>query len=132
MSYYIGIDLGGTNVAAGMVQEDGKLLGKASVPCPRGGEAVADAIAQAARLAAEAAGVSMEGAKGVGLASSGSIDPERGEATPSTWVWTMCPWAEWFRSGLGDCRPFWKMTPMPLPWVSLLPGRAGGRTPWWP
>lgn len=79
MRYYIGIDLGGTNVAAGMVQEDGTLLGKASVPCPRGGEAVADAIAQAARLAAEAAGVSVEGAKGVGLASPGSIDPEKGE-----------------------------------------------------
>jgi len=76
--YYIGIDLGGTNVAAGIVEEDGKLLGKASVPCPRGGEAVADAIAQAARLAAGNAGVSVEGAKGVGLASPGSIDPETG------------------------------------------------------
>lgn len=79
MSYYIGIDLGGTNVAAGMVQEDGVLLGKASVPCPRGGEAVADAIARAARMAAEAAEVDLKGAKGVGLASPGSIDPERGE-----------------------------------------------------
>ena len=79
MKYYIGIDLGGTNVAAGMVRKDGVLLGKASVPCPRGGEAVADAIAQAARLAAEAAGVSVEGAGGVGLASPGSIDPEKGE-----------------------------------------------------
>lgn len=79
MNYYIGIDLGGTNVAAGMVQENGALLGKASVPCPRGGEAVADAIAQAARIAAEAAGVSLEGSKGVGLASPGSIDPEKGE-----------------------------------------------------
>ena len=49
--YYIGIDLGGTNVAAGMVDEGGKLLGKASIPCPRGSEAIADAIAQAARLA---------------------------------------------------------------------------------
>jgi len=78
MSYYIGIDLGGTNVAAGIVEEDGKLLGKASVPCPRGGEAVADAIAQAAHLAAETAGVSVEGAKGVGLASPGTIDPETG------------------------------------------------------
>lgn len=79
MSYYIGIDLGGTNVAAGMVQEDGVLLGKASVPCPRGGEAVADAIARAARMAAEAAEVDLKGAKGVGLASPGSIDPEKGE-----------------------------------------------------
>ena len=44
---YIGIDLGGTNVAAGVVTEKGELLGKASVPTPRGAEAVADAIALA-------------------------------------------------------------------------------------
>ena len=55
--YYIGIDLGGTNVAAGMVDGEGRLLAKASVPCPRGAEPIADAIAQAARLAAEKAGV---------------------------------------------------------------------------
>ncbi len=78
MSYYIGIDLGGTNVAAGIVTEDGSILGQASVPCPRGGEAVADAIAQAARLAAEKAQVDIAQAKGVGLASPGSIDPETG------------------------------------------------------
>ena len=34
--YYVGIDLGGTNVAAGMVDGEGRLLAKASVPCPRG------------------------------------------------------------------------------------------------
>lgn len=78
MSDYIGIDLGGTNVAAGIVEENGTLLGKASVPCPRGGEAVADAIVQAARLAAQAAGVRVEEPLGVGLASPGSIDPETG------------------------------------------------------
>ena len=49
---YLGIDLGGTNVAAGVVTEKGELLGKASVPTPRGAEAVADAIALAARQAA--------------------------------------------------------------------------------
>ena len=29
---YIGIDLGGTNIAAGLVSEQGKILAKASVP----------------------------------------------------------------------------------------------------
>ena len=78
MKYYIGIDLGGTNVAAGIVQEDGTLVAKSSVPCPRGGEPVADAIALSARQAAGAAGVTVEGAAGMGLASPGSIDPEQG------------------------------------------------------
>lgn len=76
--YYIGIDLGGTNVAAGLVDGEGKLLGKASVPCPRGDEAIADAIAEAARQAAKAAGVEVSAAHSVGLASPGTIDPEKG------------------------------------------------------
>lgn len=78
--YYIGIDLGGTNVAAGLVNEGGKLLGKASVPCPRGAGAIADAIADAARLAAKKAGREVSEARSVGLASPGSIDPEIGRA----------------------------------------------------
>ena len=39
--YYFGIDLGGTNVAAAAVDEKGNLLGKASLPTPRGAERVA-------------------------------------------------------------------------------------------
>jgi len=30
--YYIGIDLGGTNIAVGLVNEEGKILHKDSVP----------------------------------------------------------------------------------------------------
>ena len=55
--YYIGIDLGGTNVAAGVTDQEGRLLGKASIPCPRGAEAIADAMAQGARRAAPEAGI---------------------------------------------------------------------------
>ncbi len=76
--YYIGIDLGGTNVAAGLVDGGGSLLGQASVPTPRGAEEVADAIADAARQAVADAGVKVSDAQSVGLASAGSIDPERG------------------------------------------------------
>ena len=76
--YYIGIDLGGTNVAAGLTDETGRLLGKFSRPTPRGAEAVADAIAQAAREACRAAGIAPETARSVGVASPGSIDPAAG------------------------------------------------------
>ena len=31
MKYYIGIDLGGTNIASGLVDENGKILKKISV-----------------------------------------------------------------------------------------------------
>ena len=32
MKYYIGIDLGGTNIAAGIVDKTGKIIAKDSVP----------------------------------------------------------------------------------------------------
>ena len=34
---YLGIDLGGTNVAAAVVDSEGTILGKVSLPTPRGG-----------------------------------------------------------------------------------------------
>ena len=76
--YYIGIDLGGTNVAAGITDENGTLLGKSSIPTPRGADAVADTIAQAAQQATAAAGLTVDQAQSVGVASPGSIDPEQG------------------------------------------------------
>lgn len=80
--YYIGIDLGGTNVAAGVVNEKGDFLGQASVPYPRGAQdidnAVAGAIADAARAACEKAGVAVSDCKSLGVASAGSIDPVNG------------------------------------------------------
>jgi len=78
VKYYIGIDLGGTNVAAGLVSEEGELLGHFSEPTPKGAEHVADAIAHAARLACAAAGKAPGDAESVGLASPGSIDPAVG------------------------------------------------------
>lgn len=41
---YLGIDLGGTNVAAAVVDDAGTILGRASLPTPRGVEPVADAM----------------------------------------------------------------------------------------
>ena len=76
--YYIGIDLGGTNVHAGVVNEKGELLGQAEVSTPRGTEAVVEAIAQAGELSAQRAGISLRDVRSVGLASAGSIDPAEG------------------------------------------------------
>ena len=36
MKYYIGIDLGGTNIAGGLVDENGTILKKISVPLREG------------------------------------------------------------------------------------------------
>ena len=77
--HYLGIDLGGTNVAAAVVDREGTILGKVSLPTPRtGAEAVADQMAAAARAAAEKAGVPLEQVESVGIGSPGTIEPEQG------------------------------------------------------
>ena len=79
--YQIGIDLGGTNIAAGIVDENFRIVGKASVPTEVNGkngvaspEEIADRMAQAVRLAAEKAAVSMDevGSVGIGTPFSGN------------------------------------------------------------
>ena len=75
---YLGIDLGGTNVAAAVVDETGTMLGKVSLPTPRGAEAVADQMAAACRAAAEAAGITLDDVASVGIGSPGAIDPDAG------------------------------------------------------
>jgi predicted NBD/HSP70 family sugar kinase len=76
--YYIGIDLGGTNVAAGVTDKEGRLLGKASIPCPRGAEAIADAMAESVRLAVHEAGPVRFGGCGI----PGDHRPGKGHRVP--------------------------------------------------
>ena len=78
--YYIGIDLGGTNIAAGIVTEDGKIIASDSTPTlaeREYPEIVAD-MAMVCRRAAEKAGVDMKDIKAIGIGSPGSIDSENG------------------------------------------------------
>ena len=67
--HYLGIDLGGINIAAAVVSEAGEILGRGNIPTPRGAETVADTMAAAARLAAGQAGVSWEELDAVGIGS---------------------------------------------------------------
>ena len=55
MKYYIGIDLGGTNIVAGVVDEQFKLIAKASEKTLVGRPAIeiAKSMAKAARTAAQ-------------------------------------------------------------------------------
>ena len=77
--HYLGIDLGGTNVAAAVVDGEGTILGKVSLPTPRtGAEDVADQMAAAARAAAEQAGITLEQVESVGIGSPGTIEPAEG------------------------------------------------------
>ena len=76
----IGIDLGGTNIAAGLVDENGKIIKKLSTPtlAERGFEEIAaDMAALAKRLVSEA-GLKMSDIKSLGAGSPGAIDSESG------------------------------------------------------
>ena len=77
---YIGIDLGGTNIAAGLVDDKGNILYKASIPTHKErhwSEIVRDMAAIAERVVKES-GHSIDEVVAVGIGCPGSIDKERG------------------------------------------------------
>lgn len=79
-SYYCGIDLGGTGIKAGIVDEGHRIVAVADAPTPKGvdGKALAAAIARVAEEAAARAGISLRDTRGVGMGSPGYIDPAAG------------------------------------------------------
>ncbi len=77
---YIGIDLGGTNIAAGLVSEEGKILAQASTPTMNEREAI-EIVKDMAMLIDKLVndyGIDKSEIKGVGIGSPGSIDFDNG------------------------------------------------------
>ena len=60
--YNIGIDLGGTNIKVGVVNDDFKIVGKSNIKTdlPRPAEEIADSIAKGVELACKEAGIDVE------------------------------------------------------------------------
>lgn len=77
---YVGIDVGGMSIKAGIVNEDGEILAKASVESPvHSGDAMVRGMYDAMLQALERASVSKDSVTAVGIGSSGICDNERGE-----------------------------------------------------
>ncbi len=79
--YYIGIDLGGTNIAAGLVTLDGTIVYKESLPTGKErdtNEVVAD-MARLAKIVTEKGGADMSDVVAVGIGCPGTVDNENGE-----------------------------------------------------
>lgn len=78
--YYLGIDLGGTNIAAGLVNSEMKLIYKTSIPTEAKGGAdhVVDRVIEAARGVIRESGVPANEIVSVGIGSPGVVDPEKG------------------------------------------------------
>ena len=78
--YTIGVDLGGTNIAAGVVDSQRKIVKKGSVPtgAARGGDAIMADMAALCRSLVEEAGLTMADIASIGIASPGTILYEEG------------------------------------------------------
>lgn len=78
--YYVGIDLGGTNVKSGVVDDDGRPMSSISLPtrAELGPEVGLKTLAQAAKLAVESSQLVWDDIHAVGLGSPGTMDLQRG------------------------------------------------------
>ena len=78
--YRIGIDLGGTNIAAGVVNERHEIVSHTSVPtlAHRSPEAVIADMGHAVRAALDQAGVTAADCASIGVGSPGTCDSDRG------------------------------------------------------
>ncbi len=80
MKYWLGIDLGGTNIATGVVDENYNVIGRGKVKTGAGRPAneIADDMAKAVYMAIEDAGIDEKDIVSMGIGSPGSIVPEEG------------------------------------------------------
>src|ERR1700722_15583705 len=103
MSHYIGIDIGGTKIAGGIVTDTGKVLIRkdCSTPVKAGGQQILqDSIA----LAAELLKSTEHKVKGIGIGAGGQIDADKGIVCSATDVlpdWQGTRIAETFTKELG-------------------------------
>ena len=81
--YYIGVDLGGTNIAVGVVNEKYEIIGRSKIKtgCPRPAEEIIADTAKAAKLAVQDAQISLSDVKYIGIGAPGSINPKTGAIT---------------------------------------------------
>jgi glucokinase len=76
----LGVDLGGTNIAVGIVDENYQVVHKASVPtlAHRAPEAIVDDIAMLCRRVLEEQGLTLSDVGGVGIAAPGTVNSRDG------------------------------------------------------
>ncbi|MBR6400799.1 MAG: ROK family protein [Firmicutes bacterium] len=80
--YYLGIDLGGTNITAGLVEEDGKIFAKKSTPTMNGRQAVdiLDDMAELCNKLLEENSLELKDIKSLGIGLPGLLDKKKGIA----------------------------------------------------
>lgn len=78
--YTIGIDLGGTNIAAGLVDENYKIIRKLSVPTEarRSADDITKAMADVCQALCKEEGITVDDVSSVGIATPGTADTDNG------------------------------------------------------
>ena len=78
--YYIGVDLGGTNIAVGIVDENNKIIKKGKTPTApeRGADAIVADMATLSRSLLAEAEIPLSEVAWAGVATPGTADSERG------------------------------------------------------
>ena len=78
--YRIGVDLGGTNISVGAVDEDFNIIGrgKTKTNSPRPAEEIFEDIAKCISMAADDAGISLDDVNVIGVGTPGSVNDETG------------------------------------------------------
>ena len=107
--YYIGIDVGGTGLKAGVVDEQGKIIATAKCPTgvERGHEAVINDMAHLALKAVENAGISMDDVKSIGIGIPG-IEAHARQIVPfcTNLYWHEVPLQELMKKVIPPVTPF--------------------------
>lgn len=104
MRYFIGIDLGGTNIAAGVVSEEGQLICKTSLPTGAGrpAEAIVADMARAVELCLADSGLEKGQIEALGVGVPGAIDNNTGTVLfTSNLDWRELPLTRMLQSKLG-------------------------------
>lgn len=80
MAHYIGIDIGGTNIACGIVNENCEIIARSKVKtnAPRPYEEILADIVRAARLACDEAGIDPGSVDSVGIGCPGTCNQQTG------------------------------------------------------
>ena len=76
--YTIGIDLGGTNIVASVVDDDYNIIGTSKTPTnsPRSADEIFDDIADVCEEAVKTAGLTMEDSDSVGMGTPGTVNQD--------------------------------------------------------
>lgn len=105
MTYYLGIDLGGTNIKTGVVDDTGKMLRKHSQPTESkyGADRVLKNMVDAANTVVTATGMTLKDIAYIGIGSPGPVDADNGIviSSPNLAGWTNYPMRNLIAQALG-------------------------------